>query len=171
MTLSSPLKTQLEKLENTTTSDVLSQLKHNLATTGQKCIDYLGKPRPQGEKTTKGKLGEAIAFYNLSKKEYDVRIEHSLNYDLTIHGEKGITRIQVKTLFWDKYTNTQKTTVRKKKNKQVVSYALTDFDFLAVVDVESEEVYLVPIFEVESSRNLGYVATTLTMNKLKSYKI
>ena len=48
---------------------------------------------------------------------------------------------------------------------------LTDFDFLAAVDVQNEEVYLVPISEIESSRNLGYVASTITINKLKNYKI
>ena len=70
------------------------------------------------------------------------------------------------------HQNYQKITVQKQYFKNVSeSYLLTDFDFLAAVDVQNEEVYLVPISEIESSRNAGHVAGSITKDKIESYKI
>ena len=81
---------------------------------GRKCIDYLGKPRRQGKKQTKGWQGEVIAFNKLARFGYDVRFEKPCNYDLTIHGEKGISRIQVKSFF--NHKDGERVSVQKKYN-------------------------------------------------------
>jgi hypothetical protein len=170
MELNTPLKDQQKELDLIMNLDAQLRQKQSQEEIGQKCIDYLGQPRKQGKTFTKGWQGEVIAFNKLARFGYDVRFEKPCNYDLTIHGEKGISRIQVKSFF--NHQNYQKVTVQKQyfKNKNE-SYSLTDFDFLAAVDVQSEEVYLVPISEIESSKNLGFVASTITIKKIKSYKI
>ena len=148
---------------------------------GTKCIDYLGQPRVQGKTQKKGYQGEVIAFNKLARLGYDVRFEKPCNYDLTIHGDKGIARIQVKT-FVDSCIHRngkdypfKKADVKKSTNKDSrknkVPYLLTDFDFLAVVDVETEEVFLVPIREIESKRNLGRTKLSITKLSVSSYKI
>ena len=148
---------------------------------GTKCIDYLGQPRVQGKTQKKGYQGEVIAFNKLARLGYDVRFEKPCNYDLTIHGDKGIARIQVKT-FVDSCIHRngkdypfKKADVKKSTNKDSrknkVPYLLTDFDFLAVVDVETEEVFLVPIREIESKRNPGRTKNAVTKSSISSYKI
>ena len=99
MTLNLPLRDQQLKLENTMDLDVPLKRNQSQEIIGQKCIDYLGKPRRQGKKQTKGWQGEVIAFNKLARFGYDVRFEKPCNYDLTIHGEKGISRVQVKCLY------------------------------------------------------------------------
>ena len=170
MKLNTPLKDQQLMLESTMDLDVPLQQNQNQETIGQKCIDYLGEPRAQGKKQTKGWQGEVIAFNKLARFGYDVRFEKPCNYDLTIHGEKGISRVQVKSLY--NHTKGQRVSLMKNNTENVHShYALTDFDFLAVVDIENEEVYFISIFEIESSRNLGLVPLTIELDKIKSYKI
>jgi len=127
----------------------------------------------------KGWQGEVIAFNKLARLGYDVRFEKPCNYDLTIHGEKGIARIQVKTFYRnDKhakngkvYTHLKADSQKSVVNKNPEAYLLTDFDFLAVVDVETEEVFLVPIREIESKRYPGRTKLGLTKNSISSYKI
>ena len=174
MTLSSPLNMQQSELESITISDV--QLLQSLSqeATGLKCIEYLGPPRRQGKTHTKGWQGEVIAFNKLGRLGYDVRVEKPCNYDLTIHGEKGIVRIQVKTLnyrkfgdYHDKKADVKKTGVKNKREP----YLLTDFDLLAAVDVETEEVFLVPIREIESKLYPGRTKLSVTKNSIRSHKI
>ena len=148
---------------------------------GPKCIEYLGEPRGQGNKQKKGWQGEVIAFNKLARLGYDVRFEKPCNYDLTIHGDKGIVRIQVKTLveycnhkngkdYFYKLVSTKKC-INYNGNKSVVPYLLTDFDFLAGVDVETEEVFLVPIREIESKKNPGRTMSSVSESFISSYKI
>ena len=180
MTLSSPLNTQQSELESITISDV--QLLQSLSqeATGLKCIEYLGPPREQGKTQTKGWQGEVIAFNKLARLGYDVRFEKPCNYDLTIHGDKGITRIQVKTFYRNvkhdkngKDYHSKKVDAKKSKDsrKNKLPYLLTDFDFLAAVDVETLEVFLVPIREIESKRNPGRTKFSISKNSISSYKI
>ena len=148
---------------------------------GPKCIKCLGKPREQGKTQLKGWQGEVIAFNKLARLGYDVRFEKPCNYDFTIHGDKGIARIQVKTFyrqdkhhngkvyFWDT-VNVQKTSVNHVNHRRG-PYLLTDFDFLAAVDVRTEEVFLVPIREIESKRNPGRTKNAVTKSSISSYKI
>ena len=146
---------------------------------GAKCIEYLGPPREQGKKQIKGWQGEVIAFNKLARLGYDVRFEKPCNYDFTIHGEKGIARIQVKTFsvscdhrnsknYYHKKVDVKKSDGKKTKK---VPYLLTDFDFLAAVDVETEEVFLVPIRDIESELYSGRTKGTVTKNSISSYKI
>ena len=141
---------------------------------GPKCIEYLGEPREQYKDIKKGWQGEVIASYKLARLGYDVRFERPCHYDFTIHGEKGIARIQVKT-FTEVYINNRskkQLNVRKTGDNQTKEpYLLTDFDFLAAVDVETEEVFLVPIRELESKKNLGRTKLTVTKRSVSSYKI
>ena len=171
MILNLPLKDQQLMLENTMDLDVPLQQNQSQETIGQKCIDYLGKPRAQGEKQKKGWQGEVIAFNKLARFGYDVRFEKPCNYDLTIHGEKGISRVQVKCFY--KHKKGLRVSLKRSNVKNGVDfhYALTDFDFLAAVNLDNEEVYFVSIFEIESSRNLGLVPLTIKFDKIKSYKI
>ena len=178
MTLSSPSNTQQSELESITISDV--QLLQSLSQEpiGPKCIEYLGEPRGQGKSQIKGWQGEVIAFNKLARLGYDVRFEKPCNYDFTIHGDKGITRIQVKTfiescttrkngeVYYQKYCTVQKSIYQK-----TVTYLLTDFDFLAAVDVETEEVFLVPIREIESKKNPGRTKRSIYKSAISSYKI
>ena len=142
--------------------------------TGQKCIDYLGEPRAQGDNFQKGMQGEVIATYKLARLGYDVRHESPCHYDLTIHGDKGITRIQVKTFVdsWrPKGTYYQKINLLKSsENGGRQPYHLTDFDFVAAVDVETEEVFLVPIRDLESTIQ-GRTKYGVTKQTISSYKI
>ena len=180
MTLSSPLNTQQLDQESITTLEYQLQQSLSQEPIGPKCIEYLGEPRVQGKKQIKGWQGEVIAFNKLARLGYDVRFEKPCNYDFTIHGDKGITRIQVKT-FRDDYPkngkdyNYKKADVKKciyeDGRTNSVPYLLTDFDFLAVVDVETEEVFLVPIRELESKQNLGRTKFTVTKLSVISYKI
>ena len=158
--------------------DVLLQQNQSQETIGQKCIDYLGEPRAQGDNFQKGMQGEVIATYKLARLGYDVRHERPCHYDLTVHGDNGITRIQVKTFVdsWrHKGTYYQKINLLKsgensgKHNKK--AYLLTDFDFVAAVDVETEEVFLVPIRDLESPYNPGNTKQGVTKETIKSYKI
>ena len=181
MTLSSPLNTQQLELESITIFDVQLQQRQSQEATGLKCIEYLGPPRRQGKTHTKGWQGEVVAFNKLGRLGYDVRVEKPCNYDLTIHGDKGIVRIQVKTLveycnhkngkdYFYKLASTKKGP-RYSGNKSGVPYLLTDFDFLAVVDVETEEVFLVPIREIESKKNPGRTMSSVSESFISSYKI
>jgi hypothetical protein len=171
------LKDQQLKLENTMDLDVLLKRNQSQEIIGQKCIDYLGNPRKQGNSQQKGLLGEVIAAYKLARLGYDVRWERPCNYDLTIHGDKGITRIQVKTFInvsdgkgYDyKKINLSKCDSLNQSGKQ--AYLLTDFDFVAAVDVETEEVFLVPIRDLESPNNLGRTKRAVTKKSINSYKI
>ena len=178
MTLNLPLKDQQLKLENTMDLDVLSQQNQSQETIGQKCIDYLGKPREQGKDFQKGMQGEIIATYKLARLGYDVRPESPCHYDLTVHGDNGITRIQVKTFIdalRDNGTYYQRINLLKSgpksgsQNKQ--AYLLSDFDFVAAVDVETEEVFLVPIRDLESPSNPGSTKGGVTRQTISSYKI
>ena len=177
MTLNLPLKDQQLKLENIMDLDVQSQQKQSQETIGQKCIDYLGDPREQGKTQQKGMQGEIIAAYKLGRLGYDVRWERPCNYDLTIHGDKGITRVQVKTFnngsdgkgHYFKKINLHKGDYLNQSGKQ--AYLLTDFDFVAAVDVETEEVFLVPIRDLESRSNLGRTKIGVTKKSINSYKI
>jgi len=142
---------------------------------GQKCIDYLGNPRTQGDNQQKGMQGEVIATYKLARLGYDVRHENPCNYDLTVHGDNGITRIQVKT-FNDAWrhnsTYYQRVNLLKSgKSFAKLPYLLTDFDFLAAVDIETEEVFLVPIRDLESPSNPGKTKQGVTRETISSYKI
>ena len=127
--------------------------------------------------------GEIIAAYKLGRLGYDVRWERPCNYDLTIHGDNGITRIQVKT-FHDAWRNHkpnqsykegeyfQQVKLQKSStNGGKQPYLLTDFDFLAAVDVKTEEVFLVPIRDLKSSINIGHTKSTTNKNLISSYKI
>jgi hypothetical protein len=178
MTLSSPLNTQQLELESTTTLE--SQLQQSLSQEeiGQKYIEYLGEPRKQGDDFKKGWQGEVIAFNKLARLGYDVRFEKPCHYDFTIHGDKGITRVQVKTFSDVCVTKNDKVYYYKnisvKKSKDCTTkepYLLTDFDFLAAVDVETEEVFLVPIREIKSNQNLGKTKFSITKRSISSYKI
>ena len=184
MTLNLPLEDQQLKLENTMDLDVPLKRNQSQEIIGQKCIDYLGQPREQGKDFQKGMQGEVIATYKLARLGYDVRHERPCNYDLTIHGDKGITRIQVKT-FIDAWRNHkpnqsykegdyfQQIKLQKSGGTHSVKqpYLLTDFDFLAAVDVETEEVFLVPIRDLKSSINIGHTKSTTSKNLISSYKI
>lgn len=151
-------------------------------TIGQKCIEYLGEPRSQGEDFQKGMQGEVIATYKLARLGYDVRHESPCHYDLTIHGDKGITRIQVKTFIdaWRNHKVNQKykegnyyqkiNLLKSSENGGRQPYHLTDFDFVAAVDVETEEVFLVPIRDLESTIQ-GRTKYGVTKQTISSYKI
>ena len=177
MTLSSPLNTQQLDLESTTTLEYQLQQRQSQEKIGPKCIEYLGEPRGQGKTQTKGWQGEVIAFNKLARLGYDVRVEKPCNYDLTIHGNKGIVRIQVKTLndvcshkkFGDYHH--KKADVKKSGKNKREPYLLTDFDFLAAVDVETEEVFLIPIREIESKLYPGRTKLSVTKGSISSYKI
>ena len=143
--------------------------------TGQKCIDYLGEPRAQGKTHKKGFQGEIIAAYKLARLGYDVRHERPCHYDLTVHGAEGITRIQVKTF---NTASDGKGYVYQKINLHKCDdyggkqpYFLTDFDFIAAVDVDTEEVFLVPIGDLKSQKNLGVTKKGVTKKTISSYKI
>ena len=176
MTLSSPLNTQQLELESTTTLE--SQLQQSLSqeTIGLKCIKYLGEPKPQIGTFKKGYQGEVIAAYKLGRQGYDVRLEKPCHYDLTIHLENGVTRIQVKTFIdtfdkrYSKVKHAQMLDLKSRDNSKS-PYLLTDFDFLAAVDVETEEVFLVPIRDIASSYHVGRTKCTVTRKSISSYKI
>ena len=179
MTLSSPLNTQPLELESITTLEFQLQQSLSQEPIGPKCIEYLGEPREQGKNQLKGWQGEVIAFNKLARLGYDVRFEKPCNYDFTIHGDKGITRIQVKTFsdvcnhrnsknYYHKKVDVKKNTGKKTKK---ISYLLTDFDFLAAVDVETKEVFLVPIRDIGSKLHSGRTKSTVTKNSISSYKI
>jgi hypothetical protein len=178
MTLSSPSNSQQLKLESITDYDALSLLKQNQEPIGPKCIEYLGQPREQGKDFRKGWQGEVIAFNKLARLGYDVRFEKPCNYDLTIHGEKGITRVQVKTFidfsnhyngkeYFYKKINLLKGACKDSKDP----YSLTDFDFVAGVDVDTEEVFLVPIRDLESQIYPGSTKCGVTKKSIINYKI
>tara|TARA_Y100001973_G_scaffold17652_1_gene25677 strand:- start:125 stop:667 length:543 start_codon:yes stop_codon:yes gene_type:complete len=179
--LSSPSNSQQLKLESITDYDALSLLKQNQEPIGQKCIEYLGEPRNQGKSFKKGWQGEVIAFNKLARLGYDVRFEKPCNYDLTIHGEKGITRIQVKTFIDDSNHRIGKDYYYQRVNlhkgggnsdgKTKTPYLLTDFDFLAAVDIETEEVFLVSIRDLESSSTPGSTKRGVTKKSIINYKI
>ena len=189
MTLSSPSNSQQLKLESITDYDALSLLKQNQEPIGQKYIEYLGEPRTQGKCFKKGWQGEVIAFNKLARLGYDVRFEKPCNYDFTIHGENGITRIQVKTFINDcnnknrlnkeglvgKVYHYQRVNLHKgggnSDGKTKTPYLLTDFDFLAAVDIETEEVFLVPIRDLESSLTPGSTKRGVTKKSIINYKI
>ena len=141
---------------------------------GPKCIECLGQPKKKYKDIKKGWQGEVIAFNKLARLGYDVRFEKPCHYDFTIHGEKGIARIQVKTFTEVYIHNRLKKQLNVKKtgdNQTKEPYLLTDFDFLAAVDVETEEVFLVPIREIESKRYPGRTKVGITKLKVSSYKI
>ena len=133
--------------------------------------------------------GEIIAKYKLGRLGYDVRDERPCHYDLTVHGDNGITRIQVKTFVdaWRnhkpnqsykegepyQYINLKKSIINYGYKAKTVkqSYLLTDFDFLAAVDVETEEVFLVPIGDLKSLKDIGHTKSTVSKNLIRSYKI
>ena len=177
MTLNLPLKDQQLKPENTINLDVQSQQNQSQETIGQKCIDYLGKPREQGKDFQKGMQGEIIAAYKLARQGYDVRHERPCNYDLTIHGDNGITRIQVKTFInainnhGYPYKRINLLKFGQNQHHSKGAYSLTDFDFVAAVDVETEEVFLVPICDLESPFNPGNTKYGVTKKSINSYKI
>ena len=181
MTLSSPLNMQQSELESITISDVQLLQRQSQELIGPKCIEYLGEPREQGKKQIKGWQGEVIAFNKLARLGYDVRFEKPCNYDFTIHGDQGITRLQVKTfsdfcttrkngeVYYQKFCTVSKS--RYQKNRETVTYLLTDFDFLVAVDLETEEVFLVPIREIESKKHPGRTKCSVYKSAIRSYKI
>ena len=119
--------------------------------------------------------GEVIATYKLARLGYDVRHEIPCNYDLTVHGDNGITRIQVKTFIdaWrDNGIYYQRINLLKSgPNAGKQAYLISDFDFVAAVDVETEEVFLVPIRDLESPSNPGSTKHGVTKQTISSYKI
>jgi len=127
--------------------------------------------------------GEVIATYKLARLGYDVRHEIPCHYDLTVHGDNGITRIQVKTFIdtWRNHKENQNykegdyyqkiNLIKAGANGGKQPYLLTDFDFVAAVDVETEEVFLVPIRDLKSSINIGHTKSTTNKNLISSYKI
>ena len=50
-------------------------------------------------------------------------------------------------------------------------YKIDAFDFLCTVNLETEEVYLIPIKDLESSSYRGELKATITMHKYRGYKI
>ena len=178
MTLSSPLNSQQLKLESITDYDALSLLKQNQEPIGPKCIEYLGEPRAQGKDFQKAWQGEVIAFNKLARLGYDVRFEKPCHYDFTIHGEKGITRVQVKTFHNAHHNNNsityyyQQLSLLKCKGRfGKQAYLLTDFDFLAGVDIDTEEVFLVPILDIQSKSSPGKTKFGVTKKSISNYKI
>ena len=171
MTLNSPLNTLQQPLGSTTICEYLSQPSLNQDSTGAKSISqYLGEPKERGYTQDRGRFAELIAFNTLSRLGYDVRFEAPCDYDLTIHGESGITRLQVKSISDRDRITLGKSSMRASGPKKS-RYKIDAFDFLCTVNLETEEVYLIPIKDLESSSYRGELKATITMHKYRGYKI
>tara|TARA_R100000458_G_scaffold42492_1_gene40379 strand:- start:470 stop:793 length:324 start_codon:yes stop_codon:yes gene_type:complete len=107
----------------------------------------------------------------LSQEGYDVRFELPCEYDLTVHGSNGITRLQVKSISDKGIVSLQKRSMRSKGVGIVSRYHLQAFDYLCAVDLESHDVYLVPIIDLKSKSYDKEIIGSITINRLKAYKI
>lgn len=94
-----------------------------------------------------GKIGELVAMKELSKLGYDIFLPTSdhLPFDFIIHKEGELLKVQVKTRTKTKGVLSFKLTRNSYKRYDSLAcgrdYNERDFDWLIVVDIDSESIY------------------------------
>ena len=149
-----------------------------METIGQKSIEsiehLLGPPKTRGIDQVKGFNSEMHVFHILSSAGYDVRMELPCDYDMTVHNLDGIHRIQVKTINKKSENhsgtiNLNKTSMHSKGKFVVSRYNSMAFDFLAAVDQDTWDVYLIPSFHFTGEN--GSMKSGLGLKQYHGYKI
>lgn len=116
----------------------------------------------------KGTLCELIAIEKLLLKNYHVSttLLENRRYDIRFSEAKGDVsyRVQVKMIREQRYVPLVSSTRNAKKIK-TASYCMTDVDFIAGVDINTCDVYLIPLNEIQDH------CTSISIKDFKKYKL
>lgn len=113
----------------------------------------------------KGKLGYNILEKELLKRNWDIYLPilEDTKVDCIISKDDYLIKMQIKTLQKDKRDNRKYLPVRKISHNQgeykIHHYTSNEIDFFVGVDVETEDIYIVPIsFSSKYTSNIGLKA-------------
>lgn len=118
----------------------------------------------------KGKLGYNILEKELLKRDWDIYVPvlEDTKIDCIISKENYLIKMQIKTLGYDKRDNRKYLPVRKISHNQgeykIHHYTSNEIDYFVGVDIETEDVYIVPI-EFSSK-----YASSIGLRALEPYK-
>ena len=134
---------QLSALENSINLDVLSKRKQNLDKPGQMSIeDFMGPPKHLNPRHHLGMLGEIIVLKHFITAGYMARQVIGFPYDIIVDQPEMVKRVQVKVCN-GKHCH-QVSMVRSDGRGKHSRYKVTEFDYLAAVYLESEDIVLIP---------------------------
>ena len=113
----------------------------------------------------KGKLGYNIFEKELLKRNWDIYLPilEDTKIDCIISKENFLIKIQIKTLQCDKRDNRKFLPVRKISHNQgeykVHHYTSNEIDYFVGVDIDTEDIYIVPIsFSSKYTNSIGLKA-------------
>lgn len=113
----------------------------------------------------KGKLGYNILEKELLKRNWDIYLPilEDTKVDCIISKDDYLIKMQIKTLQKDKRDNRKYLPVRKISHNQgeykVHHYTSNEIDFFVGVDIETEDIYIVPIsFSSKYASSIGLKA-------------
>ena len=121
----------------------------------------------------KGKLGYNIFEKELLKRNWDIYLPilEDTKIDCIISKENFLIKIQIKTLQCDKRDNRKFLPVRKISHNQgeykVHLYTADEVDYFVGVDVDTEDLYIVPINFIEQYKS-SIAVSTLINNGFKN---
>ena len=113
----------------------------------------------------KGKLGYNILEKELLKRNWDIYLPilEDTKVDCIISKDDYLIKMQIKTLQKDKRDNRKYLPVRKISHNQgeykIHHYTSNEIDFFVGVDIETEDIYIVPIsFSSKYASSIGLKA-------------
>ena len=113
----------------------------------------------------KGKLGYNILEKELLKRNWDIYVPllEDTKIDCIISKDNYLIKMQIKILSYDKRDNRKYLPVRKISHNQgeykVHYYTSNEIDYFVGVDIETEDIYIVPIeFSSKYSSSIGLKA-------------
>ena len=119
---------------------------------------------------TKGRLGYNLLEKQLLKNDWEIYVPLLENTKIDCIAIKGnrLLKFQIKTIAFDNRSNYKYLPVRKISHNQgeykIHLYTADEVDYFVGADVETEDLYIVPIDFIANYRN------TISVNKLQSYK-
>ena len=121
----------------------------------------------------KGKLGYNILEKELLKRNWDIYLPilEDTKVDCIISKDDYLIKMQIKTLQKDKRDNRKYLPVRKISHNQgeykIHHYTSNEIDFFVGVDIETEDIYIVPIsFSSKYASSIGLKALEPYKNNL-----
>ena len=120
------------------------------------------------DKITKGKLGYNLLEKELLKREFEIYtpVTENTKIDCIAIKNGALYRIQIKTIQTD---GTKRVLPVRKINHnhneyKVYHYTKQDIDIFVGVDIENEDLYIIPISFIET------IKSSISINKLGEYK-